>query len=612
MWSDKETDEDLLGFQVHAMLLKQVIMNDYNLPVTIGLYGEWGSGKSSILKMLMNDLKKDDDTIVIYFDGWVFEGYDDAKSALMGDIVSQLISNEKFGEKIKDEGKRLLKSINWMRTLQWSCKNLIVPGTIAYATGGTSIVPFLISKFQENKGKLEDILSKEKAIDTLNEWTKTKAPEPSFGAVREFKGHFEELINKTGKKRLVVLIDDLDRCSPKRIIENLEAIKLFLNVDNTAFVIGAAEDIVANAVQSEYSKFMAEADKTAIGQLYMEKLIQIPYKLPKLNSNEVETYISLLYCKSELTPESFKKVYDDYKSFIAKEKFMAYGWDNISNKLEGEEKAKIQVTVTFITQLAKMISQCMKSNPRLIKRFLNAFELRSSLLEIGTESDIKQKQALIKLMILETDHKAQFDQLYGWCTQVPGCPEELIEVEKCASQTAEYTDNIKAWNEPSITKLITLDPKFSEVNLLDLFWVSRDKLSDVIDGVSLMSHKVRSLFNDMHESPTENIMKQTYIPRVKSLTATEKIDFFKLLDDNLLLKPADRSCYNMYYYCITEDIDGSYSYFLTLLSRMNVESIPLSMGNKIKAIWERYSKDEQLVSKLSKNEKLISKINETR
>lgn len=58
MWSDKETSKDLLGYTVHAELLKSVVTNDKNLPITVGLYGDWGSGKSSILKILEEDLKK--------------------------------------------------------------------------------------------------------------------------------------------------------------------------------------------------------------------------------------------------------------------------------------------------------------------------------------------------------------------------------------------------------------------------------------------------------------------------------------------------------------------------------------------------------------------------
>ena len=68
MWHDNETDKDFLGFVVHEKLVRSVITNDANLPVTFGLFGDWGSGKSSILKILKSDLEDKpfkEDTIVM-------------------------------------------------------------------------------------------------------------------------------------------------------------------------------------------------------------------------------------------------------------------------------------------------------------------------------------------------------------------------------------------------------------------------------------------------------------------------------------------------------------------------------------------------------------------
>lgn len=101
MWSDKETTQDLLGYTVHASLLKNVVTNDKNLPITVGLYGDWGSGKSSILKILEEQLNKEDDTVVVYFDGWSFESFDDAKMALIQGIVDALEKTNASWQKLK-------------------------------------------------------------------------------------------------------------------------------------------------------------------------------------------------------------------------------------------------------------------------------------------------------------------------------------------------------------------------------------------------------------------------------------------------------------------------------------------------------------------------------
>ncbi|MCL4517830.1 MAG: KAP family NTPase, partial [Thaumarchaeota archaeon] len=117
MWPDNETSEDLLGFKVHADLLVSVVKDDGILPATIGVFGDWGSGKSSLLKMVQEELGKDDESLVLYFNGWVFEGYDDAKAALLESIVQGFKDNKKFAAKAKDQISQLLESINWMRMM---------------------------------------------------------------------------------------------------------------------------------------------------------------------------------------------------------------------------------------------------------------------------------------------------------------------------------------------------------------------------------------------------------------------------------------------------------------------------------------------------------------
>ena len=168
MWHDNETDKDFLGFVVHEQLIRKVITDDANLPVTFGLFGDWGSGKTSILKILKSNLEKDpykDDTIVIYFDGWVFEGYDDAKSALMQEITTQLVDNQSLSSEVKEnvnaKAKKVFKSIKWLRALKWGATNLVIPGVAAYATGGFSLIPFLLGKLRENKDELIEKLTGE-------------------------------------------------------------------------------------------------------------------------------------------------------------------------------------------------------------------------------------------------------------------------------------------------------------------------------------------------------------------------------------------------------------------------------------------------------------------
>ena len=89
MWPDKETNIDYLNFGYLVDLIVEIAMNRELTPSTIGLYGDWGSGKSSLMKLAQEKIeklskaKKETDekdipkTLCIEFNGWLFEGYED-------------------------------------------------------------------------------------------------------------------------------------------------------------------------------------------------------------------------------------------------------------------------------------------------------------------------------------------------------------------------------------------------------------------------------------------------------------------------------------------------------------------------------------------------------
>ena len=113
MWPDNETINDLIGFRVHADLVRNVVTNSAMLPITIGIFGDWGCGKTSIMKMLEHALdynnwppdsieyKKYESIAVVYVNTWLFEGYDDAKAALLGSILTTLADNKRFAPRIQ-------------------------------------------------------------------------------------------------------------------------------------------------------------------------------------------------------------------------------------------------------------------------------------------------------------------------------------------------------------------------------------------------------------------------------------------------------------------------------------------------------------------------------
>ena len=103
MWKDSETTTDYLDYEYLVNSVERIITNDRLLPASIGIYGDWGSGKSSLMKMCQERLvQKDKNIKCIYFNGWLFESYEDAKTALLSSIIDEIREDERFRDKVKD------------------------------------------------------------------------------------------------------------------------------------------------------------------------------------------------------------------------------------------------------------------------------------------------------------------------------------------------------------------------------------------------------------------------------------------------------------------------------------------------------------------------------
>jgi len=345
MWSDNETSDDLFGFRVHADLIRELIMDPTVLPATIGVYGDWGGGKSSIMQMLRDDFEKETagerdeanpyrGVAVLYFNGWLFEGYDDAKAALLSSILMALRDHQRFGPKLKERAIKLLRRVDYMRAARMLFTGAVAGGIVA-ATGGVghpAILPALAGGLLAGaRNAAPDVIKEgfEKGTE--------QNPDDGLSDIRQFRDDFAKMLAESDVKTLVVLIDDLDRCSPDRIIENLEAIKLFLNVPNTAFVIGADRRIIRQAVSWRYrDSLKASADgqpdpSERLVDDYLEKLIQIPYRLPRLSPSEIETYLTLLFCKRHLEPALFSRVCEESRKLRDKDRYCAFA-HNLASK----------------------------------------------------------------------------------------------------------------------------------------------------------------------------------------------------------------------------------------------------------------------------------------
>ena len=619
MWADNETSEDLLGFKIHADLIIDVLKDNSVLPITIGVFGDWGSGKSSILKIINDQLSgKDgdlkDNTLVLYFNGWLFEGYDDAKAALLESIIEQFAEHETIGIKVKASTTKLLKSVKWMRVLGLGFKKIVLPATSAYLTGGLSLIPYLAKEFSELDSNT--LIDKLKGNDSENFLSGliNKNEEEETKLVRTFRRDFTEMIEKSDIEKLVVIIDDLDRCTPERLIENLEAIKLFLNVDKTAFIIGADPRIVKHAIEFRYKTDRIEnasdldTRNERIVSDYLEKLIQLPYTLPKLSDHEVETYMTLLFCKNELPKETFIKVLEAFKLHQLNNRYGVYGFGNIHALISDEERTKLNESVSLIASLSSIITEGLNGNPRQIKRFLNTFMLRKRLVDIAGIQNFKV-DILIKLMVLEYSKLGLFKKLYEWQNSQEGEPKELITLEKLAQK--KDNEKIKTefdsdWSSEKIIRWLNVEPKLSNYDLRDYFWISRDQLSKSIDGSSLIPPHLRLLARKLIEHGSGSILARTVTEEILKLDELNIDILLNILTKELIKTPENTKIHKVFIELISKNIVGSLLKYSKVIQQIDNNKIPFSLKNDY-ILAEKYNPEIETLYKLFKNNTLVSR-----
>ena len=380
----------------------------------------------------------------------------------------------------------------------------------------------------------------------------------------------------------------MDRCTPDRIIENLEAIKLFLNVPKTAFIVGADPRIVRYAIEYKYkNNNKIEEDNVRIVDDYLEKLIQIPYSLPKLSEPEVETYISMLICKKELDILKFSSVYKKFQEFRLENRYSAFGISNIAAVLKDDTTAfeKVKSNIITIPSLVPLITNSLYGNPRQIKRFLNTYTLRQRLANVASLHNFKDA-VLAKLMILEYSELKLFRQLFDWQINQDGLPKEIQNIEEyCHEKNIEEALNqlkkndFSDWSKPKIIKWLQIEPQLSQIDLRDYFWISRDKINSSITASSLIPQIVKILFNDLQiDGMTAKVTKDLIQKQFPLFSDIEKESFLNLLSVNLKKNPKQRRFFDIFNWMLDIKIPNTSSVYIEALKAIRVTDIEPAIG----------------------------------
>lgn len=214
------------------------------------------------------------------------------------------------------------------------------------------------------------------------------------------------MLGEAGIQRLVVVVDDLDRCLPAVAIDTLEALRLFLFVEGTAFIIAADEALIEYAVRQHFPGLPYSEGPAAFTRNYLEKLIQVPFRLPPMNADEAKAYVALLFVEAALrdTPDTFQKMLDSMLATRDKP------WLPLRVDLSAVQKnlpmgtnvdAHLREQLLIAERVSRPLATGSKGNPRQIKRFLNTLMLRMRLASAYKMVSSVNDAILAKLMLLE-------------------------------------------------------------------------------------------------------------------------------------------------------------------------------------------------------------------
>lgn len=544
--SDNETKFDLLNNEAIAKTVVNLIKESNNQPISIGIHGDWGAGKSSILEMiedLFNHTDKDDGKkyCCIRFNGWKHQGFEDSKIALMSAIVSELTAKENLQETAKEILGKLWKNINWMTVAKTAGKTAL---GIATGTAPIAVLSSVRDMLKSTVTTQEGIAN---AIDVIGGYLKeSKITEDTSSNTEftEFHKNFKELLEKANIKKLVVLIDDLDRCLPDVAINTLEAVRLFMFTGETAFVVAADESMIRYAVKKHFPDVVDE-NKYNVGiefsNKYLEKLIQVPFRIPALGEVEACNYIMLLMIGSVLSEENtnYKALRSEGISRIKKPWDVRYFTVSDVQKILKDDYAKASNETLIATQIGHLLSHNTDGNPRKIKRFINMLLLRFEIAKnrgFGAEIDLA---ILAKMMLAEYYFPNFYEQLPAHLTsdgvwKDAKTVKDSIENEpdETVTKKADVSSHNENWFDPKeIKDWILLEPDIMDVDLRPYYYACKEKI-DYFAG--------RAESSDLSEIvdillKSEMVVTQ-YIDKLKGLTEQQSEQVFGIIAQRIMEK----------------------------------------------------------------------------
>ena len=294
---DKErnfnNEEDLLNFDIYVDNLEKIIINSPNTSFTIGLFGDWGSGKSSIIKTVIDNFERNNSSNIkfIEYDAWKYSKFSFMRTFLLS--INEKLNLKKDLNQIfyvnSTEEVSIRYTINKKITIVYLLASFLPP--LIFNHGGKEIINNFfnlnIYTFFHSDVVLGFLFLIGPIIIAIIDQLrplKTVISKPYFFASEQFENLFNELVDDYFKQenidKLVFVIDNIDRCNPNEAYEILSFVKTFLKKDDTIFIIPLDD----NALKSANILDRGFSDE------FFRKLFNVTLRIKKIENMDIRNF----------------------------------------------------------------------------------------------------------------------------------------------------------------------------------------------------------------------------------------------------------------------------------------------------------------------------------
>jgi Predicted P-loop ATPase len=474
MWADIETRVDYLNYQEIAEVAGEILMNRSMRPVSVGIFGTWGTGKSSLLNLIEDDVRArdEDGVLIIRFDAWLYQGFDDARAALMDVIARTLYEQAKADAGLKETALSLMKRVRVVRALGLGAEILAAAHGIPMFGAGAKAVS-AVGNFVGGKANEEDAKALKEVGNEVGGLIKPAEQKSPPEEIDAFRAEFGELLRKLDKT-MIVFVDNLDRCLPTQTIHTLEALRLFLFMEQSAFVVAADEQMVRDSV----SQYFRGADDRHVKD-YLDKLIQVPIRVPRSGVAEIRAYLFMLLAESVVADAAARaRLRQHLESNLRRSWIDAPLTVEEVTKAIGTKDEKLSSSFDTADKMATLLANAslVEGNPRIVKRMLNVVRLRTIIAVrrgMSINEELVAKFALFERCV----DTASINKLYALINEAPvGQPHLIKELELACDDPERFGQLCPEEWKKHVTFLLSwfeLKPSL-QTDLRPLVYLSRD------------------------------------------------------------------------------------------------------------------------------------------